>query len=114
MSGAGELDRRILLQRADTSSTNDLNEPITVWFDLREVWAKREDASDREQFTAGKVSGSLLSRFKVRSNTLTRSLSTADRISYDGAIWDILGVKETTDGRRRFLWINAERSLDGD
>lgn len=111
MAGAGKLDRRITIQRR-TKVTNDYNEKESVWPALTTVWASRHDVSDREQLSADQENASLTSRFKIRSSVTTRSVTPADRVSYDGAIWEISGVKETTEGRNRYLWITATREAD--
>ena len=41
---AGELDRKITIQRA-TVTLNEFNELIETWTDHATVWAKRRDAS---------------------------------------------------------------------
>lgn len=108
MPGAGDLDRRITIQRY-TSTTNDFNEEVKSWADLTTVWAMRRDASDGERVTAGKEGAFLMSRFTVRSSSKTRTVTPADRLSYDGAVWNIRGAKETQDGRKRFIEITATR-----
>ncbi|WEX07374.1 phage head closure protein [Chelativorans sp. AA-79] len=110
MPGAGKLDRRITIQRA-TSVPNDLNEPVKTWVDLKTVWARRTDASDGERFAAGQVGSSLTTRFVVRSSSVTKTVSPLDRLSY-GGIWNIKGVKETAEGRNRFIEITATRDSD--
>lgn len=111
MSKAGELDRRITIQRF-TQVDDGYSAGAKVWADLTTVWAGRNDLSDRETVSAGQVNASLIARFKVRSSTVTRTVTAADRISYDGAVWGVQGVKETTEGRKRFLWISTTRQAD--
>lgn len=115
MPGAGDLDRRITIQRYDSSATDDFNEPIGAWTDYTTVWAKRSDPPDRaraEVLQAGQIGSSLMSRFVVRSSSKTRTVTPVDRLSYDGAIWNIKNVKETSEGRRQFIEITAVRDLD--
>lgn len=108
---AGELDRRITIQRY-TTTTNDFNEEVKAWSDLTTIWAMRHDMSSAEKFSAGQVNATLATRFKVRSSSTTRGVTANDRISYDGGLFDITGVKETTEGRKRYLWIEAVRQAD--
>lgn len=111
---AQDLDRRITLQRA-SSVNNEFNEPVQTWTDLATVWARRRDASDRqvvEVFAAGQVGSFLISRFTVRSNDASRDFKPIDRVLHDGEVWNIKGIKEADEGRRRFLEITAVR--DGD
>lgn len=108
---AGDLDRRIVLQRA-TKTINGFNEEIETWADLAKVWARRRDVSDGEKEASGQVGSVLVSRFTIRSNPTSRGFRPIDRIRYDGANWNIQGIKEADEGRNRFLEITAARDAD--
>ncbi len=112
MARAGELDRRITIQRFGEVGRNPFNEPIKDWAALTTVWARREDAADGERLAAGQVGAVLNSRFVVRSSSVTKTVTPKDRLSYDGALWNIFGIKETRDGRNQFLEITAAREAD--
>lgn len=111
---AGSLDRRITIQRHQQTGTNPFNEPIYSWTTLATVWSARQDVSDAETFAAGQVGSSLRTRFVIRANSTTKTVTPTDRISYDGAIWNIKGVKEGDKGdmRGRFIEITAVRDND--
>ncbi len=111
MPGAGSLDRRIVIERF-TSVPNDLNEPVETWATFITVWASRSDVSDGENVAAGQVGSSLRSRFVIRSSAAAKTVTPVDRISYGGGVWNIHGVKETKDGRNRFIEITAVRDTD--
>lgn len=111
---AGTLDRKITIQRY-TSVPNEFNEPIPTWADFITVRAARRDVSDAENFAASQQVGSFLrTRFVIRSSSEARTVTPVDRISYDGAIWNIQGVKEGDQGdmRGRYIEITAVRSND--
>lgn len=108
---AGKVDRRIVIQRA-TTVPNELNEPVETWATYATVWASREDVSDGEKMSAGQVSSMLMSRFVIRSSLTAKGVTPKDRISHDGGIWNIFGIKETRHGRNRFIEITAGRKLD--
>jgi SPP1 family predicted phage head-tail adaptor len=110
---AGKLDRRIVIERA-TSTPNAFNEPVLVWAPLLTVWAERKDVSDAEKMSAGQISSMLMSRFVIRSSAAAKGVKPADRVNYDGRVWNIYGAKETSDGRNRFIEITAGTSLDTD
>ncbi len=115
MPGAGNLDRRVTIERA-TSVPNDFNEPVETWAPLAIVWAQRKDSSDvvkTELLGAEQVGAFLMSRFVVRSSTLMRTVTPIDRLNYDGHLWNIKGVKETSEGRNRFIEITAVRANNG-
>lgn len=115
MTGAGDLDRRITIERF-TSTRNEFNEPVETWTALTTVWAQRKDSSDLtkvEYLGAEQVGAFHMSRFIIRSSSVTKTVTPVDRISYDGHLWNIKGVKETAEGRNRFIEITAVRANNG-
>jgi head-tail adaptor len=54
-----------------------------------------------------------MSRFIIRSSSVTKTVTPVDRINYDGHIWNIKGAKETAEGRNRFIEITAVRASNG-
>lgn len=112
MPGAGRLDRRITIDRLTEGLQNGYGEAAETWATLATVWAMRADVSDGEKVTTGQRSSALLTRFTIRSSETTRTINTSDRISYESATWNILGVKQTADGRDRFIEITAVRESD--
>ena len=111
MPGAGDLDRRIVIERA-TSTPNAFNEPVLTWGTYATLWAGRKDVSDGEKMAAGQVGAFLQSRFVVRYSTTANAIRPTDRLAYDGGHWNITGIKETVDGRNRFLELTCVRDMD--
>ncbi|MFA7105596.1 MAG: phage head closure protein [Dysgonamonadaceae bacterium] len=111
---AGTLDRRITIERHTQTGTNGFNEPVFTWQPLATVWAARRDASDAEAFAAGQVGASLRTRFVIRRTATTATVTPKDRLSCDGAVWNIKGVKEGDGGamRGRYIEITAVRDND--
>ena len=106
MTGAGDLDR--LLQFRRSVLTDDGYEQAETWADHgAPVWASRRDVRDSEKVAAGQESATLMSRFVVRWSDLTANIDAADRFTCDGREWEIIGAKEATEGRRRFIEITA-------
>ena len=108
----GKLDRRITIERLTSGSVNGFGEPSEAWATLATVWAKRSDVSDAEKVSAGQRSSALMSRFVIRSSTVTRTVTTLDRLNYESHIWNIHGVKETSEGRNHWIEITATRESD--
>lgn len=102
---AGSLDRRVTILRHDADATNDLGEPVESWTASDQVWASKSDVSDAERVKAMGVGSKLSTRFVVRSASLTRSITTQDRLRYDGRDYEITGLKEI--GRRVGIEISA-------
>ncbi|WP_322990889.1 phage head closure protein [Hoeflea sp.] len=111
MAGAGGLDRRIVIERA-TVTYNALNAPVETWATYATIWAARKDVSDGEKLAGGQVGASLSSRFTVRSSSKTKAIKPSDRVNYDGSIWSIFGIKETSEGRNRYLEITCAKDAD--
>ena len=115
--GAGRLDRRITIQRS-TAGTDVFNAERHTWADLITVSAERRDFAEGERFAtearaAGQVGSQIIARFRVRSSSITRTVTARDQIIHDGATWNIkLAPYETLDGHRRFIWITAARDAD--
>lgn len=105
---AGAFDRRIQVQVAEydeygvpTGYSDQLSDAIA---------ARRRDVSDGERFQYGGLSNNLLTRFIVRSSSLTRGIDHSDRLVHEGLIFEITAIKEVPDRRRAFLEITAENS----
>jgi SPP1 family predicted phage head-tail adaptor len=107
---AGGLDRRITILRYGMTRNAD-NEPIEAWVDVGKRWASKEDVSDGEKVRAAQVGASVTTRFRVRNDSLTRTLTGADRISYKGKVYSISGIKET-EGRNDGFEITASAAAD--
>lgn len=103
---AGDLDRRVTLQRAgqgdDGLQTTTLN-----WADLSTVWASRQDISDGERGRADGTLADATTRFRIRWSETVSDLSPKDRLTTEGQTFDIVGVKQL--GRRYGLEITAKR-----
>lgn len=78
--------------------------------ELTVLWAGRTDISDMETFAAGGVLSIRRSRFIVRSCEASRGIVPTDILVHQGDDWNIEGIKETRDGRNRFLEITTARS----
>lgn len=90
---AGSLDRKITIQRA-TFSPNAAGEDVPAWADLVTVRASKTDIPDGERWRAAEVAATITTRFQVRWNALTASVTPKDRIICDGRAFDISHVKE--------------------
>ncbi|MFC3059511.1 head-tail adaptor protein [Paenirhodobacter populi] len=105
---AGALDRRITIERDAGENTPSGWKPD--WQPIGRIWAGRSDISDAEKAAAGTVQGTVVSRFVVRSTTLSRDIKPKDRFVTEGLTFSIVGVKQR--GRRDYLEITAEARLD--
>lgn len=92
-------DRRITIQRA-TVERDAFNAHVETWGTLVTLWANFADVSTAEALRAQEVGATITSRFTVRSYpTTTATVTPTDRISFDGRIYNIVGVREKERGR---------------
>lgn len=107
---AGKLDRKIILQRF-TETRDEFNEPVKAWVTLATRSASYEPLSDGEKFRASETAADASARFVIRWSTAVSDLNPKDQLIYEGAVWQILRVKEI--GRREGLEITAGTRADG-
>jgi SPP1 family predicted phage head-tail adaptor len=102
---AGNLDRRIDLQRF-TTAKNSLNEDVQTWatFAAR-IPAQVTPVQDGERFRAGEVASAITTRFVIRHTSQVAALNPRDRLVFEGRTFEIHGVKELA--RRVGLEISA-------
>jgi len=98
---AGELDRRVLIQRR-APLRNEHGEEIAGWVDIATVWAKVERVSGGEEFKAEQRSNRQQVRITIRYRP---GIDPTMRAVYDGETYDIEDVGEL--GRRDGLVLTA-------
>lgn len=103
---AGELDRRITIERA-VVTTDPFGGEQRAWAPLHTVWAQALPISDGERWRAGEVAAQVTHRFRIRWGA---GVEPTDRIRYDGKVYEIVGVKEI--GRRVGQEITAAARAD--
>ena len=90
---AGELDRRVTLQRA-VITRDDYNNETSTWGDIATVWAKYEPVSDGEKVRAGERASEIGARFTVRYSSQVADLGPKDQLVFAGRTYAITRVKE--------------------
>lgn len=92
----GELDKRITIMRAEAIDDGiaSVGGPHA---EVGKRWAKKTDISDGERMRAGEHASEVTTRFLVLSDSLTRTITGADRIVHAGRTYFVTGVKETGD-----------------
>jgi SPP1 family predicted phage head-tail adaptor len=97
---AGQLDRRIELQRATTSDDGYTTE-VTGWTTLADVWAKLVPISGAEMLAAGEQGAFDKVRLKIRRDSLWSDLNATDRLLFDDKAYNIVSVRQ--EGRGFYL-----------
>lgn len=101
MIKAGELDRRITIERG-VDTLDSFGGVDRSWSAIATVWAKVTPISDGERWRAQEVAAEVTTRFLIRWGA---GVLPTDRIRYAGAVYEISGVKEV--GRREGQEITA-------
>ena len=111
MTGAGDLDRRITIQRA-TVTLNEFNEEIETWGDLTTVWAKKTDAGGAESLRAQEVGAQIDARFLIRYSSDVSDVNPYDRIVYKGRSYNITHVIEVMDTTNQWIELSTAARAD--
>lgn len=100
MSGAGDLDRRITIERP--ALVDDGYQETPDWAPVATLWASYHAISDGERFSGGAARSDITARFRVRYRA---DITTKDRVRYEGKPFNIVAVKEI--GRRQWTEITG-------
>lgn len=107
---AGSLDRWVQFRRAAMS--DDGFSSVETFADYGNPQpAKKEDASDAERWRAHEVGAMISTRFTVRWSPFTAGLTPKDRMTFEGAEYNITGIKEVGP-RHRWFEITASARAD--
>jgi SPP1 family predicted phage head-tail adaptor len=93
---AGELDRRIAIWRAamvDDGTATDLGVPTQIG----KRWAKKTDISDAERVRASEQGQAITTRFLVRADPLTRTITGKDTIRHKRREYEVVGAKDSDE-----------------
>lgn len=110
MAGVGRLDRLVQFERF-TLVDDGFSKVETFAAHGEPVWCEKKDISDGEKWRADSVHASITTRFVVRWSSFTTDLTPKDRLIFEGATYDISGIKEV-GARRRWLEITAAARAD--
>lgn len=92
---AGDRDKRVTFQRGTAAPGAFRNEPLTVWTDIGPVpkrWAKVLYGTGAERRQAATEAASQTATVRTLQDALTRTITTADRIVFDGRPWDVTAI----------------------
>ena len=109
MTGAGDLDRRVTIQRY-TTTEDALGTEIKTWVGAGARWASVSFGRGAERRPAAQESASAPATFRLRWDSLTRTIApTSHRLSYLGGLWDITSA--VPFGRNQFVDVTAVRAV---
>lgn len=99
---AGKLDRVITIQRF-TNTVADDGAPVQTWTDVATVRAQLVQSSTDEYIAGRGAADKAVVIFRIR---WLDGITNADRVSYEGTIFNLKETKEI--GRRKGLELRAE------
>ena len=100
---AGDLDRRIVIQRPTETRSAPLFEPIQTFATYATVWASKRPATAKEIIKAREMGAEIDTVFEVRFSNDVRLTDPTFRVVHDGITHEIKGVMEI--GRREGLML---------
>lgn len=101
---AGDLDRRVSLQRA-TVTLDSFGGEQSTWTTLATVSAQHLPVSDGERVRAAQTGAALTDRFRIRWGSGWSDLNSKDQLIFEGRYYQVTGVKPI--GRRLGLEVTA-------
>lgn len=103
MIKAGRMDRLIVFQRDSGNTTDTIGHPVQNFTTLRSEYAEVQHVAGSEVFKSAKDVAVRTATFRCHWFS---GLLASDRISYDGAYWDILYIREIN--RRELIEVLAQ------
>jgi SPP1 family predicted phage head-tail adaptor len=95
---AGSLRDRITFKRASVSA-DDYGGEIETWTEIGQRWANVNYGKGQERREAAQINATIPATFRVRRDTLTRTIGAKDQIEFDGGTWNIVGAPVMTPDR---------------
>jgi len=95
----GKLDRRIAIERF-TETANAFGERELVWTTAFNCWAALtiRKSGSTETLVDGAERSVKMAEWTIRNTSDSRTITTADRLVYDGQTFDIIAVHELERG----------------
>lgn len=102
--GAGQLDRRVRLERP-VETQDSVGGIVTAWKLVATVWASKRDVSAREYFSADSTRAEGDTIWMIRHML---DVQNKWRLVHGSDVYDIEGISEV--GRREFLTLFCKRA----
>lgn len=93
MSGAGPKRKRVAFQRLDTTADTYGNPTSGTWATFLTVWGRLREVGGREMVAGAGLEAAMMATVTVRSSTLTRAVTAADRMLIDSVEWNIRSIR---------------------
>ncbi|MDP3493428.1 MAG: phage head closure protein [Hyphomonadaceae bacterium] len=112
---ASTLDKRVAILRASVTP-DAYGGDVQTWATLATRWARKIDVNDSEAIEAGGVLANVTSRFLLRWDSVTETITPEDQLEFGGRRYEIRGVKDAQGregiGRREAIEITTVARAD--
>ncbi len=108
MVKAGKLRERITIQRRDESAIDAYGNATGAWAALTTRSADIREMPGKEAIESGVLMEVRPATIRIRSDSTTRTITTADRVQARGAVWDIEATTEL-DAKQRLIELRVTK-----
>lgn len=110
MVKAGQYRERAVFQRLSEGSVDDYGNVYTGWSKLITRWADMRETTGKEAISGGAMLNTGMATMRVRSDSETQGITTADRVVIRGVTWAIKGLVQI-DRKNTVLEFKLERGV---
>lgn len=108
MAKAGKLRERITIQRRDESAIDDYGNATGTWATVTTRSADIREMPGKEAIESGVLMEVSPATIRIRSDSTTRAITTADRVQARGIVWDIDATTEL-DAKQRMIELRVTK-----
>jgi len=110
MVKAGQYRERAEFQRLSEGSVDSYGNVYTGWSSLATRWADMRETTGKEAIEGGAMFNTGMATMRVRSDSTTQGVTTADRVVIRGVTWAIKGLVQI-DRKNTVLEFKLERGV---
>jgi len=110
MVKAGQYRERAEFQRLSEGSVDSYGNVYTGWSSLATRWADMRETTGKEAIEGGAMFNTSMATMRVRSDSTTQGVTTADRVVIRGVTWAIKGLVQI-DRKNTVLEFKLERGV---
>ncbi len=110
MARAGGYRELATIQRLNSPGVDAYGNTSTAWGTLATRWANIREVPGREQIQSGAQMGVNMATMRLRKDSVTVAVTTADRISVRSTTWDIESVLQV-DAKGKEMEFTIKRGV---
>jgi SPP1 family predicted phage head-tail adaptor len=92
MAKAGAFRERAVFQRLVDGAVDDYGNTYTGWKSIGTRWSDIKERTGREAISGGALADEIMATMRCRSDSLTGTITSADRVVARGKTWAIKNV----------------------